>query len=75
MNEQEVMTASGKVLRPDRLILKDKHSIIVDFKTGKQSDAYDEQFNDYANALQQLGYDTVDKYLVYVKDREVVKVN
>ncbi|MBK6833747.1 MAG: UvrD-helicase domain-containing protein [Bacteroidetes bacterium] len=75
MNEQEVMTASGKVLRPDRLILKDKHSIIVDFKTGKQSDAYDEQLNDYANALQQLGYDTVDKYLVYVKDREVVKVN
>jgi ATP-dependent exoDNAse (exonuclease V) beta subunit len=75
MNEQEVMTASGKVLRPDRLILKDKHSIIVDFKTGKQSDAYDEQLNDYANALQQLGYDTVDKYLVYVKDREVVKVD
>ena len=75
MNEQELMTASGKVLRPDRLILKDKHSIIVDFKTGKQSDAYDEQLNDYANALQQLGYGTVDKYLVYVKDREVVKVN
>lgn len=75
MNEQELMTASGKVLRPDRLILKDNHSIIVDFKTGKQSDAYDEQLNDYANALQQLGYLTVDKYLVYVKDREVVKVN
>lgn len=74
MNEQELMTASGKVLRPDRLILKDKHSIIVDFKTGKQSDAYDEQLNDYANALRELGYDTVDKYLVYVKDREVVKV-
>jgi ATP-dependent exoDNAse (exonuclease V) beta subunit len=75
MNEQELMTASGKVLRPDRLILKDKHSVIVDFKTGKQSDAYDEQLNDYAIALQQLGCDTVDKYLVYVKDREVVKVD
>lgn len=73
LNETEILSQHGNVLRPDRLILKDDNTLIIDFKTGKHSDAYISQLDSYAAALEEMGYPACKKFLVYLNERKVVE--
>ena len=65
--EQDIITPSGKTYRPDRIMIKDKHAIIVDYKFGEeQRNSYIEQIRGYILLLRQLGY-TSEGYIVYNK--------
>ena len=102
-SETEILLPGGKVLRPDRVMIKDNKAIVVDYKSGKlhlipsprQEQAgkhplpeprgalepgeeyfklHSEQLNHYADALVKAGYSTVDKYILYINDKKLVKV-
>jgi len=74
--EAELITATGEVLRPDRVIFKDQETILIDYKTGKQNtQRYTKQLQKYSEALLSMGYSNVKKYLVYVDELSVVLVN
>ncbi|MDF2448736.1 MAG: UvrD/REP helicase [Bacteroidota bacterium] len=71
-NEMEILTATGEILRPDRVVIKNKDAIVIDYKTGKKNARkYHAQMQDYEYALLQLGYDSVKKVLLYIHDHEV----
>lgn len=73
--EVEILTSSGKVLRPDRLIIHETDVTILDYKTGeRKDDAYAQQLQEYEDACRTLGFKTVHKYLVYVNPVEIVKM-
>lgn len=73
--EAEILTVSGKVLRPDRLMLHDTTVTILDYKTGERKDEiYARQLQEYEDACRTLGFKTVHKYLVYVNPVEIVKM-
>jgi ATP-dependent exoDNAse (exonuclease V) beta subunit len=67
-NEQDILTKNGKVLRPDRLVIKDNRATIIDYKTGKRNPAYHGQVYSYADALEAMGYEIENKIIVYINE-------
>ena len=67
-NEQDILTKNGKVLRPDRLVIKDNRATIIDYKTGKRNPAYQEQIYSYADALEAMGFEIENKIIVYINE-------
>ncbi len=75
-NEFEIVTETGDILRPDRVVIIDETSIVIDYKTVKKQIAkYHSQMQDYKNALLKLGYKTVVKILLYIHEKEVEILN
>lgn len=73
LNEVEILQ-QGKTLRPDRVLMKGNHVIVIDYKFGrKTSDEYREQVRRYQTAIQEMGY-TTEGYLCYVEQNVVEQV-
>ena len=47
-------------------------TIIIDYKTGTPSSSHNDQINNYAFILQQMGYANIEKYLIYTNDEQLV---
>ena len=63
--EQDILTSSGKMHRPDRVMIHDHHAIIIDYKFGHEQPAsHLEQVRDYMALLRQMGY-TTEGYIIY----------
>ena len=60
--------------RPDRVMVKGKEAVIVDFKFGKPQQRYSEQVESYTQLLQRMGYGPVKAYLWYVYTGEIDEV-
>jgi ATP-dependent exoDNAse (exonuclease V) beta subunit len=73
LNEREFYTSDQKILRPDRIIKKEDHIYILDYKTGKPSQKDEQQIMQYCNELERLSSLEVTGYLVYLHDRIIVK--
>ena len=67
MNEKEILMPNGKTLIPDRLLFKGEQVVIIDYKTGECKNNHKEQILNYSSALQQMGYNKIDCYLIYTK--------
>jgi len=67
-NEQELITKEGTILRPDRIVLNNQKATIIDYKTGQKKASYAQQLNQYATALEDMGYDVECKILIYIHD-------
>ncbi len=61
--------------RPDRVMIRDGHVVVVDFKFGKHSETYNEQVRGYMSLLRDMGYTDVHGYLWYVYKNELISVN
>lgn len=74
LNERDVL-ASGQLLRPDRIMYSGNRAIVVDYKTGEPIPGkYNRQVERYAHQLKEAGFATVEAYLWYLGNNEVVKV-
>ncbi|MFK5889992.1 MAG: UvrD-helicase domain-containing protein [Flavobacteriaceae bacterium] len=67
-NECEIVTANKELIRLDRLILKDKTAVIIDYKTGTPNTKHEVQLNNYAEAISAMSYTVIHKILVYLRD-------
>jgi len=70
--EAEILTPDGTSWRPDRVILEPEKTILIDFKTGQPYPSHREQINRYADLLAGMGYQHLEKYLIYLGDKPVV---
>jgi ATP-dependent exoDNAse (exonuclease V) beta subunit len=73
-NESEVISLTGEMFRPDRVVLNNKEAVIIDYKTGSKKQAHQQQIIHYGDLLIQMGYDVKEKLLVYIEDLEIVSV-
>ena len=66
-------TGRVKISRPDRVIQEGNKMIIIDFKTGKETESnhkrYQKQVDEYAHLLQQMGYET-ETHIWYLNSEE-----
>lgn len=67
-NEKGIITESGLILRPDRIIIQNNDVTIIDYKTGKKDAAYHRQIIGYASVLETMGYTITNKILIYIND-------
>ena len=73
-NEVDLFDADGSEHRPDRVILRGRQAVIVDYKFGQEKAAYCQQLRRYAKLWHELGYDVVGAYVWYVEDDKKVTV-
>ncbi|WP_282178662.1 UvrD-helicase domain-containing protein [Maribacter stanieri] len=66
LNERDLLMADGTIQRPDRVVIKDNHASIIDYKTGEQSPKYHHQLNTYAESFSNMGYIIDQKIIVYI---------
>lgn len=67
LNEAEIILPNGGIKRPDRVMTRDDHTIVIDYKFGsKMEHAYETQIKEYADIIRTMGYKNVEAYLWYV---------
>ena len=72
-NEREILMKDGSIYIPDRLLFSEKKTVVVDYKTGNPDNNHIIQIENYASVLKQMGYDNIDKYLIYTKSENLVR--
>ena len=72
-NEREFRSSDCKILRLDRLIIKDNHAIIIDYKTSKGENDIN-QVSNYLSNIKLCGFNKVSAFLLYVSNQELVEV-
>ena len=75
VNEAEILTNGGKSYRPDRILLDDSHTDVIDYKAGKPLEYHKDQVKHYAGLLTKMGYPEVKSWLIYLEEPfEVIEV-
>ena len=72
-NERPILTRSGAVLIPDRLVFKGNEVVVIDYKTGDYDVKHEEQLERYSDALVAMQYRVLKKILVYLNDTITLK--
>ncbi|MFT7033006.1 MAG: ATP-dependent helicase/nuclease subunit A [Cyclobacteriaceae bacterium] len=73
-SEMSIITETGHIKIPDRVMIKDKNAVVVDYKTGEENERNRRQVADYKTILGQMGYERVEGYLLYINLNKVEKV-
>ncbi|NNL08191.1 MAG: UvrD-helicase domain-containing protein [Croceitalea sp.] len=68
MNEIDVLNIDGTLIRPDRVVVKNGKTTIIDYKTGKIFDSHKKQLENYAQVFSKMGYFVDQKVLIYIDD-------
>jgi hypothetical protein len=53
-------------------ITPDQKVYLLDYKTGVANSKYIEQLNDYQHVIEEMGYEVVEKVLIYISNQIVV---
>lgn len=73
-SEVPIVIKDDQPKRPDRVLIRGKQAIIIDFKTGVEKSADKKQVLDYAAILMDMGYQQVEAYLLYLGLNKVINV-
>ncbi len=72
--EVPILMPAGAENRIDRLLIKDKKAIVIDFKTGVKAKSDQQQVLQYIEVLKQMEFTEVEGYLLYVREQEVISL-
>lgn len=65
LNEQDFIVSKNEQVRPDKIILKENETIVVDYKTGIPNKKDIKQVKLYKKVMEEVGYSNVKGYLFY----------
>ena len=57
--------------RPDKVLVSEKETIVVDYKFGKAHNSHRKQVQEYMNLLSSMNYSNIKGYLWYVEENRV----
>ena len=71
--ESEIFDFENKrILRPDRVVQLGNRLTIIDYKTGEKRHEHARQVENYATVFTKMGYENIDKILIYINDETEV---
>ncbi|MBN1185624.1 MAG: UvrD-helicase domain-containing protein [Bacteroidales bacterium] len=71
--EATILDKGGKTRRPDRVMMKDDKTVIIDYKFGQtEQPSHKKQVTEYMNYAQKMGLQDVEGYIWYVDQNMVV---
>jgi CRISPR/Cas system-associated exonuclease Cas4 (RecB family) len=73
VNEATILTPNGSSYRPDRVMINDIETLVVDFKFGAPSPSHTKQILRYVYLLKEMGYKKVNGFLWYVDIDKLVE--
>jgi ATP-dependent helicase/nuclease subunit A len=72
LTEATILIPRSGTRRPDRIILRNGKTIIVDFKFGEENNQYLTQIRQYKFLLSEMGYGNIEAFLWYVDSDKIV---
>jgi ATP-dependent exoDNAse (exonuclease V) beta subunit len=73
--EKDILLPKGKIYRPDRIMIGEKQTIVVDYKFGeKHRKTYENQMKRYLHQMKEMNYPNPLGYLWYVSQNEIIEV-
>ena len=73
-NESTIISSIDSIKRPDKIILKDNETIIIDFKTGNKKEKDLKQIKEYVSVLNEMELPSIKAFLFYTSTEELVEV-
>jgi len=73
LTEPGIFDQSGNLYRPDRVVLLENQTVVIDYKTGAEHPGHTVQIEQYAQLLNEMGYQNIRKILVY-PDQKSLKI-
>lgn len=74
-SERSILSKDTISRRPDRVLVKDRQAIVVDYKFGRKNKSHDAQVLQYADLLKKMGYQNVETYLWYITENEIINAS
>ncbi|MCX7986479.1 MAG: UvrD-helicase domain-containing protein [Bacteroidales bacterium] len=76
LTEATVIAPHKHPYRPDRVMIKSSHAVVVDYKFGKKElPSYKNQLKTYMGFLKDMGYNPIEGYLWYVQLDKIERVD
>jgi ATP-dependent exoDNAse (exonuclease V) beta subunit len=72
-SEQAIIISATETKRPDKIILKNDETIVIDFKTGMANEKHLKQVLVYVNTLREMNYPNVRGIVFYTGDLRMVR--
>lgn len=72
--ESPLILEKGKVIIPDRVLIKNKQAIVIDFKFGESKASHISQIKNYMSVLSEMGYENIEGYLLYGNNKTVKSI-
>lgn len=74
-NENSIITPGSDKYRPDRVMIRGKSAVVVDYKFGLVNDVrYPRQIAGYKSLLSRMGYTDVKGYIWYINSNTITEV-
>ncbi len=75
-NETEILVSEGSFLRPDRIVVVDGMTYVIDYKFGHvERNSYVDQVSQYMALLHQMGFQNIVGYIWYVELQKIQKID
>lgn len=74
LNERKLINHQQELEIPDRVVFVGGIAHIIDYKTGKHQQSHENQVNQYASSIAQMGHSIGMKVLVYLHEGVEVKI-
>lgn len=77
INEMGIVSPEGKTVRPDKIIVLENRTLVIDFKISdtNRRDEYAHQLLSYMDFLKSMGYPQVEGYIYYFIQNEVQSIH
>jgi hypothetical protein len=75
LSEQSIILGRDSLKRPDKIILKDSETFVIDFKTGNKKENDFAQLQEYVLTMQEMQLPSVKGFLYYTQSNEMVGLN
>ncbi|MFO8234859.1 MAG: UvrD-helicase domain-containing protein [Bacteroidales bacterium] len=74
--EREILLPSGKMYRPDRVMMNESETVVLDYKFGeKRQNQHKKKVSQYLTQINKMGYSNPKGYVWYVNQMDLVKVS
>ena len=73
--ERSIIHSNEKKRRPDRVMIRGKEAVIVDYKFGEENSSYNKQIANYIEELQKMGYTSIKGYIWYVPTGKITQID
>jgi ATP-dependent exoDNAse (exonuclease V) beta subunit len=75
LNEQSILISEDETKRPDKVLIKENETIVLDFKTGLPKKSDHSQIQSYCTIFKAMGATNVKGYLFYTLKNELIQVS
>lgn len=73
-SESDIIVPGDHTARPDRVVVRGNEAIVLEYKSGAESDEHIHQVKHYKSVLERMGYQKIGARLIYLNPLKIVNL-